>query len=465
MQEAHALAVLARDAAARGATRRPRRRSCRRRGRRCPSGPGSRPWRGFYSRARRLPLLAMRILDPRRHRLPRARAHRRGARRGPRGHALQSRRNRRPTRACAASPAIATTMRRFARAARAGPWDAVIDTSGYLPQVVRKSAAALRGCDGPLPLRLVDLGLRGWPGFDEDVAVAARARSPARRDDARQVRRASRRRAKPSRAMSSAIARSSCGRGSSWARTTPRDRFTWWPHRVALGGAVAAPGRPGRTVQFIDVRDLARWMVELSRQSGRGTFNATGLAAPDRDVGPARGVPRRRAQRRALRMDRRSVPRGKQACSRGRKCRSGCPSRIRTPRDFMNVPDRARDSPRASRSANLRATVADTLAWSRGRSAGTRMESRARAAAERELLALDALSGLERRGPPLEEAPELHVRDRRLRHVVHDLPVGRREERVAAFGRHERAKRGDERRAAPPRRTSPGPPSTRRGAR
>jgi 2'-hydroxyisoflavone reductase len=32
----------------------------------------------------------------------------------------------------------------------------------------------------------------------------------------------------------------------------PTDRFTYWPRRVAQGGAVLAPGRPERIVQFID---------------------------------------------------------------------------------------------------------------------------------------------------------------------------------------------------------------------
>src|SRR5471030_1424110 len=43
----------------------------------------------------------------------------------------------------------------------------------------------------------------------------------------------------------------------------PTDRFTWWPWRIARGGRVAAPGRAARAVQFIDVRDLARWSVGL----------------------------------------------------------------------------------------------------------------------------------------------------------------------------------------------------------
>jgi 2'-hydroxyisoflavone reductase len=60
----------------------------------------------------------------------------------------------------------------------------------------------------------------------------------------------------------------------------PTDRFTWWPWRVAKGGRVAAPGRPARTVQFIDVRDLARWCVALVENDARGTYNAAGPREP-----------------------------------------------------------------------------------------------------------------------------------------------------------------------------------------
>ncbi len=35
---------------------------------------------------------------------------------------------------------------------------------------------------------------------------------------------------------------------------------TYWVVRVAEGGEVLAPGRPDRSIQFIDVRDLAEWM-------------------------------------------------------------------------------------------------------------------------------------------------------------------------------------------------------------
>ena len=52
------------------------------------------------------------------------------------------------------------------------------------------------------------------------------------------------------------------------------DRFTYWVVRVARGGEVLAPGRPERFVQFIDVRDLAEWIVSMAEQKAAGVYNA-----------------------------------------------------------------------------------------------------------------------------------------------------------------------------------------------
>jgi 2'-hydroxyisoflavone reductase len=57
-------------------------------------------------------------------------------------------------------------------------------------------------------------------------------------------------------------------------------RFTYWPHRVARGGEVLAPGPPERRVQFVDVRDLAGWMLDLAERRVAGTFNATHPGRP-----------------------------------------------------------------------------------------------------------------------------------------------------------------------------------------
>ncbi len=60
----------------------------------------------------------------------------------------------------------------------------------------------------------------------------------------------------------------------------PTGRFTYWLHRVARGGEVLAPAPPERNVQFVDVRDLARWMLDLAERRVAGTFNATHPGRP-----------------------------------------------------------------------------------------------------------------------------------------------------------------------------------------
>jgi 2'-hydroxyisoflavone reductase len=54
------------------------------------------------------------------------------------------------------------------------------------------------------------------------------------------------------------------------------DRFTYWPVRLARGGAVLAPGDGSDPVQFIDARDLAEWTIRMAESRTFGTFNATG---------------------------------------------------------------------------------------------------------------------------------------------------------------------------------------------
>jgi 2'-hydroxyisoflavone reductase len=56
----------------------------------------------------------------------------------------------------------------------------------------------------------------------------------------------------------------------------PTDRFTYWIRRFAQGGDVLVPGRRDRPIQWIDVRDLAAWIVTMAEQRMSGVFNATG---------------------------------------------------------------------------------------------------------------------------------------------------------------------------------------------
>jgi 2'-hydroxyisoflavone reductase len=56
------------------------------------------------------------------------------------------------------------------------------------------------------------------------------------------------------------------------------DRFTYWPLRVAKGGEVLAPGDGSDPVQYIDVRDLAAWIVLGVERNLTAVYNATGPA-------------------------------------------------------------------------------------------------------------------------------------------------------------------------------------------
>jgi 2'-hydroxyisoflavone reductase len=54
------------------------------------------------------------------------------------------------------------------------------------------------------------------------------------------------------------------------------DRFSYWVRRIDEGGDVIAPEGPDYPTQFIDVRDLADFVLRLIESGMHGTFNADG---------------------------------------------------------------------------------------------------------------------------------------------------------------------------------------------
>ena len=58
------------------------------------------------------------------------------------------------------------------------------------------------------------------------------------------------------------------------------DRFIHWIHRLPKGGDILVPGKSEDRVQFIDVRDVAKFMIHLIENKTIGTFNAVGPKAP-----------------------------------------------------------------------------------------------------------------------------------------------------------------------------------------
>ena len=54
------------------------------------------------------------------------------------------------------------------------------------------------------------------------------------------------------------------------------DRFIYWPVRLARGGEILVPGKKDDRIQYIDVRDVAEWMIRLAEAGAVGSYNAVG---------------------------------------------------------------------------------------------------------------------------------------------------------------------------------------------
>jgi 2'-hydroxyisoflavone reductase len=153
-------------------------------------------------------------------------------------------------------------------------WDAVIDTCGYLPGIVRASAEALAG--------------GGVYCFVSSISVYADftrvndESSPVGELGGRPVDEVTNESYGPLKALCEDAVREVFVERTLVVRPglivgphDPTGRFTYWPHRVARGGEVLAPGPPETPTQFVDVRDLGAWMVDLCARSASGTYNAT----------------------------------------------------------------------------------------------------------------------------------------------------------------------------------------------
>ena len=58
----------------------------------------------------------------------------------------------------------------------------------------------------------------------------------------------------------------------------------YWPLRMERGGEMLAAGDPTTPVQYIDVRDMAEWIVRMAEKRGTGTYNAMGPSTPVSDI-------------------------------------------------------------------------------------------------------------------------------------------------------------------------------------
>lgn len=159
-------------------------------------------------------------------------------------------------------------------------WDAVIDTSGYIPKTVKRLAELLAdavehytfissisvyqefmtpGMDENGPLREMDDPdcEDVWNYYGEMKVLSERTLDEIM----------------PGRALHLRSGLIAGPRDS-------MDRFTYWATRVQRGGKVLAPGRPHDPIQIIDVRDLAEWTIAMVEAKQSGPFNVVGPDYP-----------------------------------------------------------------------------------------------------------------------------------------------------------------------------------------
>ncbi len=155
-------------------------------------------------------------------------------------------------------------------------WDAVVDTSGYVPRIVRQSVELL----APRIKHYVFVSTTSvyagddQPGADETAALRT-LDDPASEDVSKDY------------GGLKAACEATCEAGMPGRVATlraglmagpldPTGRFTYWPDRLADGGEVLAPGDGSTPIQLLDARDLAAWIIALIERGTVGTFNAFG---------------------------------------------------------------------------------------------------------------------------------------------------------------------------------------------
>jgi len=157
-------------------------------------------------------------------------------------------------------------------------WDAVLDTSGYVPRHVHDSARLLAGSAG----RYVFVSSISYYADYREPRVES---DPPEQLDDKPVDRMLEDHSNYGalKALCEQEAEAAFGDRTVLVRpglivgpNDPTDRFTYWPRRAERGGEILAP--PDQPVQVIDVRDLAEWMIRLVETEESGAFNATSPA-------------------------------------------------------------------------------------------------------------------------------------------------------------------------------------------
>lgn len=182
----------------------------------------------------------------------------------------------------------------LARLAEAGPWDAVVDTSAseLAPRDVLAGARALEQVARRYVYVSTVSVYRGWP--DEPLTEESGVLDgPADADAGYGAMPAGwtgpdlhygRQKAGAERAVLSAFGSARTAVVRPGVILGPGEyvgRLPWWLSRAARGGRILAPGSPGKGIQPVDVRDVARFLLDQVAAPAGGTFNVTAPVGRD----------------------------------------------------------------------------------------------------------------------------------------------------------------------------------------
>jgi 2'-hydroxyisoflavone reductase len=159
-----------------------------------------------------------------------------------------------------------------------GAWDAVVDTSAYVPRTAEISTAALRERAGRYvfvsSVSVYDVSL---PSIDESSPTPELPANAARDEMVPET-------YGPLKLLCERAATAAFGAertlivrpGLIVGPYDPSDRFTYWPLRFARGGDVLVPDDLFAPMQAIDARDIAAFIVSAIERGKAGVLNAVG---------------------------------------------------------------------------------------------------------------------------------------------------------------------------------------------
>ncbi|GAA3372720.1 SDR family oxidoreductase [Streptomyces sannanensis] len=152
-----------------------------------------------------------------------------------------------------------------------GEWDLVVDTWSGAPSAVRDTARLLAGRAGHYTY-ISSCSVYPYPhapGYTEDDPVVDG--SP---DDGGDVDYPRAKRGGELAAVAAFGDRALLGRaGLILGPYENIGRLPWWLNRIARGGPVLAPGPRHLGLQYIDARDLARWVLDAAGRGLGGPYN------------------------------------------------------------------------------------------------------------------------------------------------------------------------------------------------